>query len=50
MFKFKNTAARLIEIQNENEALKFNQQNQQSDLDYIAMMLDVDLGEDDNDE
>lgn len=47
MFEYKSLSALLLELQRENGTLKFELIKQQSDLDYIAMMTDVDLGEDD---
>lgn len=43
MFKFKNALTLIIELQNENELLKADVLKQQSDLDYLSMMSNVEL-------
>lgn len=48
MLGYKNQATRIIELQKENEKLKETINRQQSDIDYLAMMTDVELGEDES--
>lgn len=43
MFKFKNALSLITELQNENELLKADILKQQSDLDYLSMMSNVEL-------
>ncbi len=43
MFKFKNALGLIIDLQNENKSLEANILKQQSDMDYIAMMADIEL-------
>lgn len=48
MFKFKNALALITELQNENELLKADILKQQSDLDYLSMMSNVELEQEEN--
>lgn len=43
MFKFKNALNLIIDLQDENKLLEANILKQQSDMDYIAMMADIEL-------
>jgi regulator of replication initiation timing len=50
MFKVIETQTEIVRLRNENTALKAENAKLQSNLDYLAMMSDVDLDEDDESE
>lgn len=43
MFKYKSVTQQLVEERKKNEALRANQQHSDADIEYIAMMCDVEL-------
>lgn len=43
MFKFKSTRDQLMEERRKNEALKADLQKKESDIEYLAMMCEVEL-------
>lgn len=46
MFKIIDAKTEIVQLRNENAKLKSENAKLQSDLDYVAMMADVELEED----
>lgn len=50
MFKYVPVSKQVRKLQNENQALKADVIKQAANLDYVAMMADVDLPDEDESE
>lgn len=48
MFEYKNIYKQLIEVRNKNAELQSEIAKTKADVEYIAMMTDVELEEDEN--
>ena len=48
MFEYKNIYKQLIEVRNKNAELEAKIDKTNADIEYIAMMTDVELEEDEN--